>query len=161
MARSDSFEELIESSLDKIGQWVESGATDKEVAEKLGISYSTYRKYKTVSVALKGVIATAKDKKNEEVEKALFKNCLGYEYTKEVVTKVKEEVLAEDGETILSKERVVVSEVKEYSPPNLSAQKYWLNNREKMKWQDDPHTVTNNKKLTKLKEKEVNSKVID
>ena len=44
MARSDSFEELINSSLDQIESWVENGDTDKEIASKLGISYSTYRK---------------------------------------------------------------------------------------------------------------------
>lgn len=158
MARSDSYEELIESSLDKIECWVESGATDKEVAEKLGISYSTYRKYKSASVALKGRIATAKDKKNQEVEKALFKNCKGYDYYEDVVSKLKVEELAEDGETILTKEVVEINSIKKHSPPNLGAQKYWLNNREKMKWQEDPHKVTNDKKLTKIKEKEADSK---
>ncbi|WP_097025410.1 Xaa-His dipeptidase [Clostridium peptidivorans] len=160
MARSDSFEELIESHLDEIEQWVERGDTDKEISEKLGVAYSTYRKYKSVSVALKARIATAKDKKNQEVEKALYKGCIGYAYYEEVATKVKEEYLAEDGQTILSREDVKVVNVKKYKGPDLAAQKYWLNNKEKAKWKEDPHKVENDKKLTKLKEKEVNSKVI-
>lgn len=161
MARSDSFEELIESHLDKIEQWVEHNNTDKEIAEKLGIAYSTFRKYKSTNVALKSRIATAKDKKNQEVEKALYKGCVGYYYEEEVATKIKEECLAEDGKTIISKEDVKVVSVKKYKAPDLNAQKYWLNNKEKAKWKDDPHRVDNDKKLTKLKEKEVNSKVID
>lgn len=161
MARSDSFEEIIECNLDKIGQWVEGNNTDKEIAEKLGVAYSTYRKYKSTNVALKGIIATAKDKKNQEVEKALFKKCIGYKYTEEVATKIKEEVLAEDGQTILVKESVVVKEVKKYSGPDLGAQKFYLTNRSGTKWKDDPHKVENDKKLTKLKEKEVNAKVIE
>lgn len=155
MARSDSYEELIEESLDKIECWVESGATDKEVAEKLGISYSTYRKYKGTNVALKVRIATAKDKKNQEVEKALYKNALGYDYYEDVVSKLKVEELAEDGKTILTKEVIEINSIKKHSPPNLGAEKYWLNNKVKGHWKDDPHKVDNDKKLTKLKEKQI------
>ena len=157
--RSDSYEELINQSLDKIETWVANGDTDKDISEKLGIAYSTYRKYKANSVALKGKIATAKDKKNQEVEKALFKNCTGYDYEEETPVKVKEEYKTEDG-TVLTKEVVVIKKVKKHKPADLAAQKYWLNNRLTAKWKDDPNKVANDKKLTKLKEKEVNSKSI-
>ena len=160
MARSDSYEELIEQSLDKIECWVENGDTDKDIAEKLGIAYSTYRKYKGTSVALKSRIATAKDKKNQEVEKALYKNCTGYDYIEETPVKVKEEYKTEDG-TVLTREIVVVKKIKKHKPADLGAQKYWLNNRLSNKWKDDPNKVANDKKSIKLKEKEINSKVIE
>ena len=160
MARSDSYEELIEQSLDKIECWVENGDTDKDIAEKLGIAYSTYRKYKGTSVALKSRIATAKDKKNQEVEKALYKNCTGYDYIEETPVKVKEEYKTEDG-TVLTREIVVVKKIKKQKPADLGAQKYWLNNRLSNKWKDDPNKVANDKKIIKLKEKEINSKVIE
>lgn len=158
MARSDSCKETIESRLDEIESWVEHGDTDKEIAEKLGVGYSTYRKYKTDSVALKGAIATGKDKANQAVEKALLNNCLGYKYYEEVATKVKEEVLAEDGKTILVKEDVIVKSIKKYKGPELAAQKFWLVNRQNKKWKDDPNKVQNDNKITKLKEREVNMK---
>jgi len=56
---------------------------------------------------------------------------------------------------------VKVVKVKKYRCADLAAQKYWLNNKKKATWQEDPNKVLNDKKLTKLKEKEVNSKVID
>lgn len=161
MARSDSYEEKINSSLALIEQWVEQGVTDKEIADKLGMAYSTYRKYKVDSVALKGAIATGKDKANQEVEKALLKKCLGFKYTEEVATKIKEEVVAEDGQTILVKERVVVKEVKKYCLPDLAAEKFWLINREKVKWKDDPHKVTNDRENIKIKKEELKSKKLD
>lgn len=160
MARSDSYEELINQSLDKIETWVENGDTDKEIAEKLGMAYSTYRKYKSDNVALRGRIATAKDKKNQEVEKALYKNCTGYDYYEETPVKVKEEYEADNG-TVLTREIVVVKKIKKHKPADLAAQKYWLNNRLTNKWKDDPNKVANDKKLTKLKEKEISSKVIE
>lgn len=61
----------------------------------------------------------------------------------------------------ITNEDVKISKVKKYRGPELNAQKYWLNNKEKAKWKEDPHKAANDKKLTKLKEKEVNSKVID
>ena len=159
MARSDSYEELINSSLEQIGQWIEDNYTDKEIAEKLGIAYSTYRKYKNDNVALKGVIATAKDKKNDEVEKALYKNCIGYDYFETTPVKVKQEYTNDLG-IVLTKEEVVIKKIQKHKPADLNAQKYWLNNRKSAKWKDDPNKVANDKKLTKLKEKEINSKTI-
>lgn len=153
-----SNEEVIKASLSLIESWVADGSTDKEIAEKLGMSYSTFRRYKTENGDLKRAIAQGKDKKNDNVVQSLYKCCNGYKYYEEVPTKVKEEVLADDGKTILSKETVVIKSVKKYKGPDLAAQKYWLNNRDKTKWQEDPNRVANDKKITRLKEKEVEIK---
>lgn len=153
-----SVEDIIKENLKSIESMAESGSTDKEIAEKLDISYSTFKRYKSTNKGLKDLMAQCKDKKNEEVEQALFNNCTGYEYEEEVPVKVKEEVTADDGQTVLIKERVIVKKVKKYCKPDLNAQKYWLNNMKKTKWQDDPNKVINDKKLTKLKEKEMTMK---
>lgn len=153
-----SNKDIIKDNLELIGTMVENGSTDKEIAKKIGIGYSTYRKYKAQDTDLKQVIAEGKDKKNQAVEQALYKCCIGYNYYEEVVSKVKTQTVAPDGKTILENEDVKVSNVKKYKGPDLAAQKYWLNNKEKAKWKEDPHKVTNDKKLTKLKEKEVNLK---
>ena len=153
-----SVEDIIEDNLKLIESMAEKDSTDKEIAEKLGISYSTFKRYKTSNKALKDLMAQCKDKKNEEVEQALFNNCIGYNYEEEAAVKIKEEVMAEDGETILVKERVVVKKLQKYCKPDLAAQKYWLNNQKKTKWSDDPNKVNNYKKLTKLKEKELEIK---
>ena len=155
-----SVEEIIKENLSAIELMAEQGSTDKEIANKLGIGYSTYKKYKSKDIDLKAVLEVAKDKKNQEVEKALFKNAVGYHYYEEVATKVKQEELSEDGTTVLVKEDVKISNVKKYKGPDLSAQKYWLNNKDKLHWKEDPHKVANDKKLTKLKEKEIESKTI-
>lgn len=154
-----SVEDIIKDNLKLIESMAEQGSTDKEIAEKLDISYSTFKRYKASNKVLKDLMAQCKDKKNEEVEQALFNNCIGYEYEEEVPVKVKEEVMAEDGQTVLNKERVIVKKVTKYKGPDLAAQKYWLNNMKKAKWAEDPNKVINDKKLTKLKEKEINNKL--
>lgn len=153
-------EERIQDNLTLIESMVSDGSTDKEIAEKLGISYSTFRRYKSQNADLKAAIAQGKDKKNQSVIQALYKNCIGYKYYEEVPTKVKKEILAEDGKTVLVQEEVEISSVKKYKGPDLNAQKYWLNNRDTAKWKDDPNKAANDKKLTKLREREVESKTI-
>ncbi|MGH4125110.1 MAG: Xaa-His dipeptidase [Clostridium sp.] len=156
-----SNEDKIIDALPLIETMVEQGATDKEIAVKIDVGYSTYRKYKAENAELKAIVSQGKVKKNQAVEQALYNNAIGYYYKEEIATKVKVEELASDNETILAKEIVVISSIEKYKGPDLAAEKYWLNNKEKARWRDDPNKVDNDKKLTKLKEKEVNAKTED
>ena len=156
MARSNSKEDLINNNLDNIQKWIADNKTEKEIAKNLGMAYSTFRKHKKEMSALKDAIKEGLEEKQLEVEKALFKKCIGFKYTEEVVQKVKKERIEDN--TVLVDEVLEVKEVKKYSPPDLNAQKYYLNNRDKTHWSEDPNRVANDKKLTKLKEKELNNK---
>ncbi|MDK0895349.1 Xaa-His dipeptidase [Clostridium perfringens] len=155
-----NYDEFLEGAVDHIKTMVSDGLTDKEIAEKLGISYSTWKNKKAKNKVVRDAIEEVKDTRNQEVEEALFKNCKGYHYYEQVPTKVKEEVVNEKG-TVLTVERVVVSNVKKWKPADLAAQKYWLNNRKKATWKEDPNKVENDRKALKLKEKELNSKIIE
>lgn len=155
-----SIDEQLERDLDRIKSMVKNGFTDKEISEELGIGYSTWKNKKSQNKLIKAAIDEVKDTRNQEVEEALFKNCKGYHYYEEVPTKVKEEVINEKG-TVLTVEKVVVSTVKKWKPADLAAQKYWLNNRKKATWKEDPNKVENDRKALKLKEKELNSKIIE
>lgn len=154
-----SIESIIDSSLELIETMVEDNKTDKEIAKELGIGYSTFKKYKATNEGMKEAIAEGKDKKNQAVEQSLYKCCVGYSYYEDVVTKVKVQRI-EEGQTLESEE-VKISSVKKYRGPDLAAQKYWLNNKQKSKWSEDPNKVSNDKKLTKLKEKEIKSKTLE
>lgn len=159
-----SVDEIIESNLNQVISMLKQGCKDKEIIEFLGISRSAWKAKKKDNSKLKIAIEEAKDERDDEVEEKLFKNCIGYHYYEEVVTKVKEETMqeTEDGKVVvLVKEDVKVSNVKKYSRPDFAAQKYWLNNKKKAIWKDDPHKVDNDKKITKLKEKEIESKTFN
>lgn len=153
-------DEDIEKSLTLIISMLKDNCTDKEIAEKLGISLSTWRRKKSQNNKIKAVIEEITDEKNHEVEEKLFKNCVGYYYTEEVATKVKNEIKNDDG-SITVNEDVQVTKVRKYSKPDLAAQKYWLNNKKKTAWKDDPNKVEIDKKSLKLKEKEVKAKFED
>lgn len=155
-----SVDEIIESNLTQVISMLKDGCKDKEIIEFLGISRSAWKAKKNNNSKLKQAIDEVKEARNEQVEDALFKCCTGYHYYEDVVTKVKEEILTDDG-TVLVKEDVKISTVKKYAKPDVNAQKYWLNNRKKASWKDDPNKVENDKKALKLKEKEIASKSID
>ncbi|MBW9154300.1 Xaa-His dipeptidase [Clostridium estertheticum] len=159
MGRKSKDEEL-ENQLPLIISMVKDSCSDKEIVEKLGISASTWKLKKTQNKKIKEALDEILDNRNQEVEEALFKCCTGYSYYEQVVTKVKEEVKNENGE-ITIKEDVKISNVKKYKGPDIAAQKYWLNNRKKVVWKDDPHKVANDRKITGLKAIEVNAKVAE
>ena len=152
-----SLDDEIESKLPLIITMVKDGCKDKDILEMLGISASTWKVKKAKNSKLRQALDEITDERNQEVEEALFKCCKGYSYYEEVATKVKEEVQGENG-VVLMKEDVKISKVKKYRGPDIAAQKYWLNNRKKAAWKDDPHKVENDKKALKLKEKELESK---
>lgn len=152
-----SLDDEIESKLPLIITMVKDGCKDKDIIEMLGISASTWKVKKAKNSKLRQALDEITDERNQEVEEALFKCCKGYSYYEEVATKVKEEVQGENG-VVLMKEDVKISKVKKYRGPDIAAQKYWLNNRKKAAWKDDPHKVENDKKALKLKEKELESK---
>ena len=64
-----------------------------------------------------------------------------------------------DGQIVVE-EKVVISKVKKYSHPDVNAQKFWLQNKKKANWKNDPHKIDIDKKSLKLKEREIDSKVI-
>lgn len=154
-----SVDEIIEGNLTQVISMLKDGCKDKEIIEFLGISRSAWKAKKNNNTKLKQAIDEVKEARNEEVEDSLFKCCKGYSYYEEVVTKVKEEYEGQNG-IVLTREDVKVSKVKKYKGPDVNAIKYWLNNRKKAFWKDDPNKVENDKKALKLKEKEIDSKSI-
>lgn len=161
---ADSAEERVMQNLKTIEEWALQGMSQKEMAECLGIGESTFRKIKNKNVALLAVLkqcATARKKVAEEqvksVEVSLFQRAKGYEYIEKVPVKIKEEYYNEEGKKC-SCERVEIVEKTVHVPADIGAAKFFLQNRAKKAWQDNPHKVENDKATLNLKKKEIESK---
>ena len=79
---------FVEPRLTEIEGWARDGVIDANIAKKLGIAYSTFRLYKQNHLALSATLQKGKEVIDYEVENALLKRALGYEYkevTKELV----------------------------------------------------------------------------
>jgi len=74
------YETHVEPNLEKIPQWRRNGLTEKQVAKKLGVAYSTLRKYIDEHPALSAAIKKGKEDLVENLKDSLYKRALGYEY---------------------------------------------------------------------------------
>ena len=54
--KTKKYLENVESKLDEVKAWARDGFTEEEIAEKLGIAYSTFRDYKNKYSALSAVL---------------------------------------------------------------------------------------------------------
>ena len=111
--------------LDRIKIWMAKGATQKEVAEKLMISEAALYKWKGMYVELKESLDAPKGYVDDQVEAALLKRCMGYDY--EEVTRW--QTIGRNGELIWLEKRS-----KKHLPPDPSCVQFWLRNRRPQEW---------------------------
>lgn len=77
MARPSKYETHVAPRLEEIKDWVRNGATDKEVAKRLGISEDSFYKYKKEFPEFSESLKESKEICDAEVESALHKAAVG------------------------------------------------------------------------------------
>ena len=70
----------VEPNLKLITSWREAGKTERQIAEKLKIAYSTFQSYKDGHPDLVGALDTSKEKLIANLKKSLWQEAIGYEY---------------------------------------------------------------------------------
>ena len=103
--------------------WARSGLTDEQIAKNMGIAPSTLYEWKKKSKEFSESLKKGKEVVDFEVENALLKRALGYEY---------EEETYENG--------ILTKKVKKQVPPDTTAQIFWLKNRKPNNWKDRVET---------------------
>ena len=120
--------------------WARDGLIDEQIAKNLGVAYSTFREYKDKYSALSAVLKRGKEIIDREVENALLKRALGYNYdevTKERIKKVDEKgTPAIDFHGYPIYEMLTTKIVTKQVVPDTTAQIFWLKNRKPEKWRD-------------------------
>ena len=103
--------------------WARSGLTDEQIAKNMGIAPSTLYEWKKKSKEFSESLKKGKEVIDFEVENALLKRALGYEY---------EEETYENG--------ILTKKVKKHVAPDTTAQIFWLKNRKPNTWKDKVET---------------------
>ena len=114
---------LTPEGLLKIEGWARDGLTDEQISRNMGIAYSTLRSWRDKFSAISAVLKKGKEVVDRQVENALLKRALGYEY-EEVKEKFEDNVMTE--RTVTKKEVI----------PDVTAQIFWLKNRKREVWAD-------------------------
>lgn len=102
--------------------WARDGLTDVQIAAKCGVNTSTLydwkKRFREISEALK----KGKEVVDIQVENALLRRALGYDY---------EETVVEEADGVIKRRTVT-----KHMPPDTTAQIYWLKNRKPDVWRD-------------------------
>ena len=118
--RKSKWDELeMDDKLILVEGWARDGATDKQIAENLGISIDTIMRWKKSKRQFSTALKKGKEVIDRQVENALLKSALGFNYQEQTVT---------------NKGDVV--DVIKYEKPNTTAQIFWLKNRKPIEWRD-------------------------
>jgi len=122
--RKSKYHTHVEPRLKEIEAWARNGLTDEQIAKNLGVAYSTFRKYKDEYPAFSAALKKGKEVVDIEVENALLKRALGYEY-EEVKTLIEE---------VDGKRKKKIEKTTKHVPADVSAAIFWLRNRKGFVW---------------------------
>lgn len=125
MAKGKYQEWLTPEGLLKIEGWARDGLIDEQIAQNIGIRAATLYEWKKRFPEISEALKRGKEVVDRQVENALLKRALGYEY-EEVKEKFEGGVLTE--RTVTKKEVVA----------DTTAQIFWLKNRKPDTWRDKP-----------------------
>lgn len=101
------------------------GATDREIADVLGVSERTINRWKHTQPDFSGELRLGKEAADDRVEQSLYRRAIGYTYDA-----VK--VFTHNGQP-------VIAEYVEHIPPDTTAAIFWLKNRRSDDWRDKQH----------------------
>lgn len=125
MAKGKFQEWLTPEGLLKIEGWARDGLIDEQIAQNIGIRAATLYEWKKRFPEISEALKRGKEVIDRQVENALLKRALGYEY-EEVKEKFEGGILTE--RTVTKKEVVA----------DTTAQIFWLKNRKPDTWRDKP-----------------------
>jgi hypothetical protein len=128
----------VSSRFHEIEKWLRDGLTEKQICKNIGVSESVFAEYKHIHPELVEVIKRGKASIVSEIENALVKRALGFEY-EEVKTYIK----TEDGKAVTYTEKT-----RKYLPPDVGACAILLKNK-------SPNEYTNDKAALELKKQEL------
>ena len=135
------YETNILPNLEKVEEWAKKGATAKEIAERLHVSYSAFRRYVDEGrlgneryQAVSAAFAKGSEVSDDEIETSLFQRAKGFYYEEETHER---KLNKETGET----ELVLTKKVKKYIPPDPTSLMFWLTNRRPERWSYRPQAA--------------------
>ena len=119
MAKGKYIDWIEPEGLLKLEGWARDGLVDEQIAQNIGIAASTLYEWKKQYPEISEALKKGKEVVDRQVENALLKRALGYEY---------DEITTEYGKETKRATKQVV--------PDVTAQIFWLKNRKPDQWRD-------------------------
>jgi transposase len=132
---------LTDDGLILLEGWAREGLKDEDIADKIGISKSTFYKWKSESKEFSDALKRGKAPVDFKVENQTLKSALGYFIEIEEPIKLKTKKQLIDKGTI-EEEHIEYVKKQVYIPPVPACQFFWLKNRKPGKWRDRQETIS-------------------
>ncbi|MCD2492743.1 transposase [Lacrimispora sp. NSJ-141] len=129
MAKGKYQDWLTSEGLLKLEGWARDGLIDEQIAGNIGINPATLYDWKNKYAEISEALKKGKEVVDRQVENALLKRALGYQYN-EVTSEICDN--AKTGETSMRITKIVTKQV----APDTTAQIFWLKNRKPNEWRD-------------------------
>lgn len=147
-----TYGDKVKPRFDAISVWKREGLSEKKIAENLGISYASFRTFKKQHSALLALLQeNIPSDVDAKVENALLSLALGFK-GEETISELKYNRETRKEELVISKK------IDKKHKPDIAAAKFWLTNRKKKEWVENPHNNDIKKREIELREKEAESK---
>lgn len=137
--RQNAYETKIKPRFSEIKEWLENGATEKQIADNLGVSYSTFNKHKAENLDFSEFLKNGRKSLVLKLRGALVKKAMGFEYTETKKYQKREP----DGQVFQ-----YVEETTKTALPDVAAINLCLKNYDPDEWANDPQAL-------RIKEKEL------
>lgn len=154
--RPSKYDSDVKPRFEEIKEWLKIGATDKEVAENLGINKATMCEYKKKYSEFNELIKSGRKQPVQAIKAALFKRATGFSYSEKKEIR-KAIVITEDDEKIPA-ELVQTETYTKYALPDPASAmillKHWDKENE---WTNDPASLELKKQEFEFKKKHIES----
>ncbi len=144
MGKKNLYVSHVEPNLASIKTWSRF-EDEKAIAKRLGVSYSTFRRYKAEYKELADALKEGRQDLVAELKDAMRKKALGFTYEETKTTQRKE-----GGKTVVS-----IETYKKYSPPDTVAAHLLLKNYDENWHNDDCETISQKRKQIEQTDKRI------
>jgi hypothetical protein len=159
--RPNKYYTHVKPRFEEIKEWLKAGATDKEIAENLGVNPKVFCKYKSEFNDLNELCKNGRLKAVQEIKAALFKRATGFTYKEKKVIR-KKILLKDDDDADVPATVVQTEDYEKYALPDPASAMILLKHWDKeadgsAKWTQDPAMLELKKKEFELKKEHIES----
>lgn len=149
--RKSAYDTKIKSRFDEIAEWVRNGATEASIMKSLGISHTTWARYKSQYGELVELLKKNRRTAVNEIENSMYRAACGEIRVTKKYMKCRR-VEYENGRRVREYEEMVPYSEETYIPPNTTAAIYLLKHWGKDRgYTNDPLSLELKKQELKLK----------
>lgn len=142
--RPDKYSTHVKPRFAEIAEWLELGATQKEICDQLGVNEKVFCKYKNEHKELNDLCKNSRRKPVQAIKAALYKRATGYHYTETT--------------TVNNDKGVQITTYNKYLPPDPASAMILLKHWDKeTEWTQDPATLNLKKQELELKKEHMES----